>query len=469
MTIDMRRQITDGLQLFCQRHFQADPQRVSRITAGANMEIWAFDSAGQELILRRHPGGVPPQENEGGLSLNQEASVVELAHGHGVLAPRVIGRLQPSDGLGVGFVMARAPGEALPYKLFKDAAYAPALENFSQDCATQLAKIHSITPEQVEVSLPALSSAQSLASLKTALDAFGVAIPAYSLALHWLQKNIPETAPPSLLHGDFRMGNLLIDETGLSAVLDWELAHFGDPAEDLAWLCMPSWRFGVYHKPVGGVGQIEDLLAAYHRASGQKIERKRFDFWLVYATLRWGMMTLKMTDIWRKGLDRSMERALIGTRASEVELDLLLMLEDDAETSDKLEADFSLPEVATPSAEPQISELIAAMTGWIQDDLMTRETGAHLFNARVGVNNLSIIQRMNDFGPEFQNRAEQRLAALGLSHEQLCAGLYEGHVRLTMPGLLTHLRLLALERLSMHQPRYVGLKVAKQKWQIPEA
>jgi aminoglycoside phosphotransferase (APT) family kinase protein len=469
MTIDMRTQITDGLRLFCQRHFQHDPQDVSRITAGANMEIWAFDSAGQELILRRHPGGIAPKEDEAGLSLNDEASIVELAHAHDVLAPRVIGRLQPEDGLGVGFVMQRAHGEALPYKLFKDPNLAPALQHFSQDCATQLAKIHTIAPEQVEIDLPALSSAQSLASLKTALDAFGVAIPAYWLALNWLEKNIPETAPPTLLHGDFRMGNLLVDETGIAAVLDWELAHFGDPAEDLAWLCMPSWRFGVYEKPVGGVGQIEDLLAAYHRASGQKIDRKRFDFWLVYATLRWGMMTLKMTDIWRKGLDRSMERALIGTRASEVELDLLFMLEDDAGMPDKLEAEFSLPETDIPSAEPQIGELIAAMTGWIRDDLMTRETGAHLFNARVGVNNLSIIQRMNDYGPEFHNRAEQRLAALGQSPEQLCADLYGGQMSLQTPGLLTHLRLLALERLSMHQPRYVGLKVAKQKWQIRDA
>jgi len=468
MTIDTRSKISDGLQVFCQRHFNSPAQDISRLTAGANMEIWAFECAGQPLILRRHPGGVPPTENSGGLSLNHEASVVTLAYENGVSAPQVIGRLTADDDLGVGFVMARIEGEALPYKLFKDPNYAGALAKFTEQCAEQLAKIHAIAPARVTVDLPALTIEQNLSNLKAALDMFGVQIPIYSYALNWLEKNIPDEVPACLLHGDFRMGNLLIDNNGMSAVLDWELAHIGDPAEDLAWLCMPSWRFGNYDRAVGGVGQIDDLLAAYQRVSGQTIDRQRFNFWLVYATLRWGMMTLKMTDIWRNGLDRSMERALIGTRASEVELDLLLMLEDDAGLSGPLNAPFDLPQTTVQSAEPQISELLTAMSGWIKDDLMARETGSHLFNARVGANTLSIIQRLTDYGPHFEAAAKQRLAALGVSHAELCAALYSGQMSLSTAGLWTHLRLSALERLTMHQPRYAGLSVAREKWHVSQ-
>ena len=159
---------------------------------------------------------------------------------------------------------------------------------------------------------------------------------------------------------------------------------------------------------------------------------------------------------------------MIGTRASEVELDLLLMLEDDAGLSGPLNAPFDLPQTTVQSAEPQISELLTAMSGWIKEDLMARETGSHLFNARVGANTLSIIQRMTDYGPHFEAAAKQRLATLGVSHAELCAALYSGQMSLSTAGLWTHLRLSALERLTMHQPRYAGLSVAREKWHVSQ-
>jgi hypothetical protein len=232
---------------------------------------------------------------------------------------------------------------------------------------------------------------------------------------------------------------------------------------------MPSWRFGNYHQPVGGVGQIEDFLTAYEAASGRQIDRARFRFWLIYASLNWGAMTLRMTQIWRTGLDRSVERALIGTRSSEVEIDLLMMLEQQAGISAPLDTDFSLPETERRSAEPEAGELLTAMTAWIKDDLIPRQTGSDLFNARVAGNTLSIVQRMSDYGPHFSKAQAARLAALDLTHDGLCDALYAGEIDLAAPSLLTHLRLQALERLSIHQPRYAGLKVAQEKWGVTSA
>ncbi len=464
--------IQQGLTRFCQRHFSDPVDGLKRLTAGANMEIWAFDCGPQKLILRRHPGGIAPDKQAGGMSLDDEASIVDLAFEHGVRAPQVIGRLLDEDGLGTGFVMARAEGEALPYKLFKDPSYQPALAVFTQHCAEQLAKIHAMPVDRLaeaNVALRATKAAESVANLKTLLDTMGAKSPVFALALNWLENNLPAEAPQQFLHGDFRMGNLLIDATGISAVLDWELAHIGDPAEDLAWLCMPSWRFGNYHQPVGGVGQIEDFLTAYEAASGRQIDRARFHFWLIYASLNWGAMTLRMTQIWRTGLDRSVERALIGTRSSEVEIDLLMMLEQQAGISAPLDTDLSLPETERRSAEPEAGELLTAMTAWIKDDLIPRQTGSDLFNARVAGNTLSIVQRMSDYGPHFSKAQAARLAALDLTHDGLCDALYAGEIDLAAPSLLTHLRLQALERLTIHQPRYAGLKVAQEKWGVTSA
>lgn len=459
--------IEAGLTQFCQRHFAAQPEALKRLTGGANMEIWAFDCAGQNLILRRHPGGIAPEDGQAGLSLNHEATIVHHAFEGGVRAPQVIGRLQEEDNLGTGFVMARADGEALPYKLFKDPQYSDALPVFTQQCAEQLAKIHAMSADtltQAGVPLRAPTTAENVANLRTLLSAMEVDIPVFNLALHWLEQNTPDDAPATFLHGDFRMGNLLLDGQGISAVLDWELAHIGDPAEDLAWLCMPSWRFGHYHQPVGGVGQIDDLLRGYHAASGTAIDRARFNFWLIYASLHWGIMTLRMTAIWRAGVDRSVERALIGTRASEVEIDLLMMLEDEAGLRDPLDAAFALPQARPRGAEPEAFELLSAMSQWITENIIPRQTGSDLFNARVAGNTLSIIQRMSEYGPDFETHQKARLAQLGVDHDGLCAAVLAGEMDLTTPHLLTHLRLQALERLSIHQPRYAGLKVAREKW-----
>ena len=148
----------------------------------------------------------------------------------------------------------------------------------------------------------------------------------FDLALRWLAAHDP--GPPAevtLVHGDFRHGNLIIGPDGVRAVLDWELAHLGDPMEDLGWICVNSWRFGEIDKPVGGFGSREELFAGYEE-TGRTVERSRVKFWEVMGTLRWGVMCCGMMQRFRTGPDHSMERAMIGRRASETEIDLLRLL-----------------------------------------------------------------------------------------------------------------------------------------------
>ena len=133
-----------------------------------------------------------------------------------------------------------------------------------------------------------------------------------------------------LVHGDYRTGNYLADESGVTAILDWEGAHLGDPIEDLGWLCVKSWRFGAVDKPAGGFGSREELWAAYERAGGIRVDPARAHWWEVFGTVRWGIIC--HNQAWRhlSGAIKSMELASIGRRAVETEVDLLQLLKEKA-------------------------------------------------------------------------------------------------------------------------------------------
>ena len=154
--------------------------------------------------------------------------------------------------------------------------------------------------------------------------------PVFELAISWLRENPPPSSPPVLVHGDFRLGNLIVDKDGLAAVLDWELAHLGDAREDIAWLCVNSWRFGHSENRVGGFGQLGDLLSAYADAGGPTFSAEEIDWWEILGSLKWGIMCMIMYEAYRSGADPSVERAAIGRRVSETEIDLLNLLEGKA-------------------------------------------------------------------------------------------------------------------------------------------
>jgi aminoglycoside phosphotransferase (APT) family kinase protein len=152
-----------------------------------------------------------------------------------------------------------------------------------------------------------------------------VARPTLELALRWLRNHQPELHDPAVVHGDFRVGNLIVGTDGVRSVLDWELAHVGDPAEDLGWLCVRSWRFGGPGQ-VGGIGDLDALLTGYSDAGGRHITEDDVRYWEIFGNVRWAVICIVQAFAHLNGDHRSVELAAIGRRVCEVEHDLMELL-----------------------------------------------------------------------------------------------------------------------------------------------
>jgi aminoglycoside phosphotransferase (APT) family kinase protein len=227
--------------------------------------------------------------------------------------------------LGTGFIMQRVEGETIPRKILRDEKFARARPMLARQLGETLAAIHGLALSQLP-ELRRMTAAKEIAELERDYRRFDWPRPVFELALRWLRDHDPGSPKDvTLVHGDFRHGNLIIGPDGLRAVLDWELAHIGDPMEDLGWICVNSWRFGEIDKPVGGLGSREELFAGYRKA-GRRVDPARVMFWEVMGTLRWGVMCCGMMQRFRSGPEHSVERAMIGRRASETEIDLLRLL-----------------------------------------------------------------------------------------------------------------------------------------------
>lgn len=303
--------------------------RIASLTGGASAETCAVDvtdGRGQAhaLILRRSAGEGSDGFNPG-VGKREEAQTQGAGARHGVPAAAVLAVFEKDATLGNGYVMQRMEGEAIARKLLRDDRYATARTRLVDDCARALAAIHRVPLADLPA-LPELTAAKQLDQLEAMHKAFGQRIPAFSLAFRWLRERLPPARPLALVHGDFRTGNLLVGDDGLVAVLDWELVHLGDPLEDLGWFCVPAWRFGS-DLPAGGFGSREALIAAYERESGTRVDPAEVHFWEVFGTLRWGVICQFQSFAHLNGIARSVERAAIGRRVTEVELDLLLLLD----------------------------------------------------------------------------------------------------------------------------------------------
>ena len=299
-----------------------------RLSGGASQETWSFDivhpGGNIGAILRRAPVGygLAPARAVG---LNAEAVLMQRAHEAGLPSPRVLHVLQPRDELGTGFVMARVEGETIARKILRDEQFAKARPILARQIGQIAAGIHALDAAKLP-KLRQMTSTKEIADLEGEYRGFDWPRPVFELALRWLRDHDPGPSDEvTLVHGDFRHGNLVIGPDGVRAVLDWELAHLGDPMEDLGWMCGNSWRFGEIDKPGGGVGSREELFAGY-AAAGRRADPERVKFWEVMGSLRWGVMCCGMMQRFRIGPDHSMERAMIGRRSSETEIDLLRLL-----------------------------------------------------------------------------------------------------------------------------------------------
>jgi len=308
-----------------------DVRELRRLSGGASRETWAFDADGHPLILQRaRPGGVASGP------MATEVALLRAAHAAGVPVPAVVlAGADDGDGARGGdgdgdagplgrswMVVERIEGETIPRKILRDAAFASARPLLTAQCGRALAAVHSIDPGSVS----GLDPTDQFEQFRELLDAMTEPHPAFELGFRWLERNRPPVRADTVVHGDFRNGNLVVGPDGLRAVLDWELAHLGDPLEDLGWLCVRAWRFGASPR-VGGFGDVDDLVAAYEASgSAGAVDREALAWWEAMGTLKWGVMCMLQAATHLSGTVRSVELAAIGRRVCEVEHDLLLLL-----------------------------------------------------------------------------------------------------------------------------------------------
>ncbi len=300
-------------------------ENLGPLSGGASADTWSFDAdcrgTRYELILRL----APPQKDQIRLDRITEAGLLSLAGEAGVPVPKVLFQVEEEDGLGSGFAMERIAGETIARKILRDDQYREARACMARQCGEILFRIHSIDT----ATLPPLKRQPAdtqIDELYLMYKAFGQDLPVFELAFRWLQDHLPECRELKFVHGDFRNGNFIVGPEGIRAVLDWELAHLGDPMEDLGWICVNSWRFGNIDLPVGGFGTREDLFAGYEDAGGGPVDPAEVHFWEVFGTLKWGLITILQAFTHLGGAKRSVELAAIGRRTSETEIDLINLL-----------------------------------------------------------------------------------------------------------------------------------------------
>ncbi|MEO0816699.1 MAG: phosphotransferase family protein [Pseudomonadota bacterium] len=326
-------EIEAALQRLCPEFLPGggDVVGLKRLSGGASQETWSFDVVSQQgrqarLILRRAPGGEASARSSAAIGLEKEAGLIRLAGKAGVPVPQITHVCRGEDGLGDAYVMGRLEGETIAPKILRSDQFSTSRERLARQCGTALARIHALKLDNLPA-LPVSNGPDQIDQYEQIYLSFDTPKPVFEVAMAWLRANQPAALAEVLVHGDFRLGNLMVDPDGLVGVLDWELAHVGDPREDIAWICINSWRFGHATKRVGGFGELEDLLGAYIDAGGCKISPSEIDWWEVLGSFKWGVMCMIMYEAYRSGADPSVERAAIGRRVSETEIDILNLLE----------------------------------------------------------------------------------------------------------------------------------------------
>jgi aminoglycoside phosphotransferase (APT) family kinase protein len=284
------------------------------LPGGASKEAWAVHADGDRLLVRRAAGGVIHGAT---LSLEEEFEVLQAAAEAGVRVPRPVAYLGELGGR-EAFAMELVRGETIGRRIVRKPP--PALET---QLADELAKIHAIPAER----LPFLRGGDVLARFEGELDSVGEPHPAIEYGLWWLREHRPEPLPDVVSHGDFRIGNVVVSERGLEYLLDWEFAHLSDPREDLAWPIVRAWRFGADDRRLGGIGELEPYLARYAERTGREVAADDLFWWEVLGNVKWATGCLTQCRRHLTGVDRSVEYAVLGRMAAEMEYELLDLLD----------------------------------------------------------------------------------------------------------------------------------------------
>ena len=432
-----------------------------RVAGGSSRQTWTFTVRRQgggsgRYVLRRDPPGSPSS------GVRLEGGLLAAAAGAGVPVPSVVAAGDADAGLGAAFVvMEFVEGETIPRRILRDEALAPVRPRLAAQCGAILAAIHRIPP----ASVPGLAAGDQLEAMRGLLDALGQPHPAFELGIRWLAANRPPRSDEVVVHGDFRNGNLIVGPDGVRAVLDWELAHIGDPIEDLGWLCVKAWRFGS-PLPVGGFGPVQDLVSAYEEASGRRVDPAALHWWEVLGTLRWGVISIVQAMTHMTGVVRSVELAAIGRRVCEVEWDLLDAIgsglpapaPDSAprdEPTDAATAKGAPTPAAPPHDVPAAADLLDAVREFLESEVVVQSEGRLRFHALVAANVVGMVAREMAIGPAQASAHAARLAHLGVADDAaLALAIRSGSIDDRIDEVHALVRASVADKLAVANPSY---------------
>lgn len=436
-------------------------ESVERLTAGASLETYSVmalvDGGRRRLALRRAIKGVPKASIPWAPSIEAEAQLMIVARGAGIPSPEVHDVFRKADGLGHGFLMEWLDGETLGQRIVRSEKFAGVRPRLAYQCGEILGRIHSIDLSEtgLESMLQRLSAKEYLDFMIAWYRKFDVNRPVLEYAVKWLADHSPPASTLTLVHNDFRNGNFVVSERGIIGVLDWEHALIGDPLRDLGWLCANSWRYGRSDLPVGGFGTYEDLFAGYQSITGRRVDRAAVRYWEVFGTLWWAVGCLQLAAQYHEGLDRSIERLVIGRRVSECELDCVGLL---MPGPPRLSAD-----VAAGTADCESLDLLDGVKSFLREQVDAAGPDRTGYLARVAANALEIVRRDLSMGPRARREEGVRLQTLlGITgtldelRRELVHRLRDGRQGLDDPALENHLRCTTAAQIAIDQPKYMS-------------